>query len=342
MKHHIAAYVWDGALPQVTAADARKLTRINIAFGLVRNDRVVYDHIVNAKHLKDIRAYNPDIQVLLSVGGWGAGGFSEAASTSAGRVAFAGSAAQAVLDIGLDGIDIDWEYPCIGAAGIASSPDDRGNFKLLLQAVREALDKRAGHRKLLTIAAGADQYFIDSTNMAEAQQVLDAVQLMTYDMRGGFQTFTGHHTNLYQPEGDLFRISTQKSVRIFMDAGVPREKIIIGAAFYARMWKDVPDINHGLFQMTQAAGGFGAHYDRLVSEVIGKDGFVRYWDEQACAPWLFNGSTFYSYDDEQSIGCKCGFVKKLGLGGIMYWEHSCDTTGKLLDAMYQGLNHTSN
>ena len=72
---------------------------------------------------------------------------------------------------------------------------------------------------------------------------------MTYDMRGGFQVLTGHHTNLYTPTGDLFRISTDASVNLFVRAGVPKEKIVIGAAFYSRVWNEVPDRNHGLHQM---------------------------------------------------------------------------------------------
>lgn len=120
--------------------------------------------------------------------------------------------------------------------------------------MREAIDRQGqadGRRYLLTIAAGADQYYIDGTEMDKVQACLDFIQLMTYDMRGGFQTLTGHHTNLYASTGDLFRISVDASVRLFTNAGVPREKIVIGAAFYSRMWKDVPAVNNGYLQMTR-------------------------------------------------------------------------------------------
>jgi chitinase len=338
MGNIITAYVTDRALPQVTAEDACRLTHINIAFGLVMDDKVIFDHLQNTEHVDVIRKYNPKIKMLLSVGGWGAGGFSEAACSEPGRKSFAATAAQAVKELGLDGIDIDWEYPCIGVANIASSPDDRKNFTLLLRELRVALDSCEGTRKLLTIAAGADQYFVDGTQMDEAQQYLDIVQLMTYDMRGGFQILTGHHTNLYESTGDLFRISVENSVNSFVKAGVPREKIVVGAAFYSRKWTQVPSKNNGLFQMTPGAGGYGVHYTELTQNYINKNGFVRYWDSEACAPWLFNGDTFFSYDDEQSICCKCDFVKAQGLAGIMYWEHSGDATGMLLKTMCNKLN----
>ena len=338
MSYIVTAYVWDKALPQVTREDACRLTHINIAFGLVKDDKVVYDHLTNIDSLAVIRGYNPGIKVLLSVGGWGAGGFSEAAATQAGRRSFAATAAQAVRDLGLDGIDIDWEYPTIGVANIGFSPEDKETFTLLLQAIRTELDGCEGERKMLTIAAGADQYFIDGTHMDEVAKILDLVQIMTYDMRGGFQNLTGHHTNLYPSSGDLFRISTDTSVKLFAAAGVPMEKIVIGSAFYSRKWTNVPNRNNGLFQMTTGSGGGGGHFAKLDAEFIDKNGFVRYWDSEACAPWLFNGDTFLTYDDEESIACKCKYVKEQGLAGIMYWEHSCDPTGKLLGAMYKGLN----
>ncbi len=337
MNYVLTAYVWDKALKQVTVEQARKLTHINIAFGLVRDDRVVTDHLTDMEQLSVIRDWNPAIQVLLSVGGWGAGGFSEAASTAAGRKLFAQTAAEAATRYDLDGIDIDWEYPSIGVAGIASSPADRENFTLLLAELRAALDLLPGRRRLLTIAAGADKYFLDGTRMEEAERYLDLVQIMTYDMRGGFQTMTGHHTNLYPSSGDLFRISVDTSVKLFAEAGVPYEKIVIGAAFYARKWTGVPNVNNGLFQMTAAAGGHGAHFDLLEREYINKNGYTRHWDSEACAPWLFNGDSFFTYDDEQSLACKARYLMREGLAGIMYWEHSCDTSGKLLDALYNTL-----
>jgi len=339
-RYVVAGYATDDHLPDLTREDLAKLTHLNVAFGRVRDDAVTTDHLQRLDVLRQIKRDFPELRVLLSVGGWGAGGFSEAASTEAGRTRLAESAVRAVTGHRFDGIDLDWEYPCYGAAGIGADPADKTNFTLLLAAVREALDRlgdRDGRHYELTIAAGADRYYVDGTEMERVQKLVDFVQLMTYDMRGGFQTLTGHHTNLYTPTGDLFRISVDASVNLFVQAGVPKEKIVVGAAFYSRMWNQVPDRNRGLHQMAGGSGGYGPDFTALAADYIGKNGYVRYWDEEACAPYLFDGSSFISYDDEESIRHKCGYVKRRGLAGIMFWEYGCDRTHRLLAAMDRAL-----
>ena len=340
-KYKVVGYAGDGSLPSLRNEDALKLTHLNVAFGHVRNDEIQIDHLKNLDCLEKLKEINPNLTLLLSVGGWSAGGFSEAASTLEGRKLMAESAVKIVKEHSFDGIDLDWEYPCYGAAGIHSSPSDKENFTYLLKEIREAFDnleKETGNYYLLTIAAGADQYYIDGTEMGEVQKYLDYVQLMTYDMRGGFQTLTGHHTNLYTPTGDLFRISVQQSVNLFLQAGVPREKLVIGAAFYSRMWKDVPDNNNGLHQMTAGSGGYGPDFSQLAANFINVNGFTRFWDDEAKAPYLFDGSTFITYEDEESIQHKCEYVSREELGGIMFWEYKCDDTYRLLDTMHKSLD----
>ena len=336
----VAGYAVDAHLLDITQEDLTKLTHLNIAFGQVIDHRISTAHLHNLGMLQEIKSNYPHLSILLSVGGWSAGGFSEAAATETGRLQMAESAVRILTEYPLDGIDLDWEYPCYGEAEIAASPEDKKNFTLLLKTMREALDAKGvqdGRHYMLTIAAGADQYYVDGTEMDQVHQYLDFIQLMTYDMRGGFQVLTGHHTNLFTSTGDLFRISTDASVNLFLRAGVPREKIVIGAAFYSRMWNQVPDRNHGLHQMAGTTGGYGPDYSALVKDYIDKNGYTRYWDEEALAPYLFNGSSFISYEDEQSIGHKCTYVKENALAGVMFWEFSCDNTHRLLDAMYRGL-----
>jgi len=323
-------YTGDNYLDKITREDANILTHINIAFGLVDNGRVKINHLKNTEYINKIREYNPDIKIVLSVGGWGAGGFSTAVSTAEGLKQFAESGYEAYKTLGLDGLDIDWEYPCIDTAGIDASPDDKYNFTAMMKSLREILPESA----MLTIAAGAGEYFIESTEMAKVQEYLDYVQLMTYDMGWGNKTM--HHTNLYGSD----KISTKSTVEIFSKAGVPLEKIIIGAAFYSREWQSVlSNDNNGLNQNTQYNVEFGKHYTDLHDNYINKNGFVKYWDDEAKAPYLFNKEKkhFISYDDEESIKYKCEYIKKAGIKGIMYWEHSYDPKRYLINSIKENL-----
>lgn len=343
-KYKIIAYLADWADWSVQDIDAKKLTHINYAFATIEEGKVV-PKVLNQKlgkiHLlKEIKAKNPHLKTLISIGGWGADGFSDAALTDESRTLFADTAVEFMKEYGFDGVDIDWEYPCSSAAGIVSRPEDKQNFTLLLKKTREKLDeegKRDNKHYLLTIAAGAGQYFIDGTEMDLAQHYLDFINLMTYDFATGVDKVTGHHTNLYES-----RIcpghSSEKAVNLFMAQGIPASKLILGVAFYGRAWSGVDSKNNGLGQPgTPGVKNISTSYANISANLVNKNGFTRYWDGDAKAPYLYNGDIFITYDDEESVGYKVDYIKKTGLGGAMFWEYSSDKTGALLGVLYEGL-----
>jgi chitinase len=334
----LIGYVRTGGLEEITEEDVKNLDGINIAFGRILEGRAEWDHPECKAVLSRIKSQNPDIKILLSIGGWGASGFSEAAMTEQNRKRLAVSALDILLEYHLDGIDIDWEYPCIRVAGIDGSEKDRENFTLLLETLRKTLDEAGDKTYLLTIAAGGGDYYTSCTEMEKVQAYLDYVQLMTYDLKGGFQTFTGHHASLYSNERDLFPASTDQAVKCFIKAGVAKEKIVIGGAFYSRKWENVPDTEHGLHQMAGTTGGYGPDYDSLIRDYVDKNGYVRYWDEEAKVPYLFNGETFISYEDKESLKRKAEYTAEKGLFGMMYWEYGCDKTHTLTGWMREQLD----
>lgn len=336
----LIGYISTRDLGVVTEEDINSLDVINIAFGHIQQGLVEWNHPECKEILVKMKSCKPHIKILLSVGGWGAGGFSDASKTEESRKRLVCSATDIVKEYDLDGIDIDWEYPCFRVAGIDGDKADRENFTYLMETLRSALDSIGTKKYLLTIAAGGDEYFTACTEMDKVQKYLDYVQLMTYDLKGGFLNFTGHHTSLYSNKIDLFPASVDKAVECFIHAGVPKEKIVIGAAFYSREWKNVPDIEHGLHQMAQTTGGYGPSYHTLVQEYINKNGYIRYWDDEAKAPYLFNGENFISYDDKESLKNKINYVANTGVLGIMFWEYGCDMTHTLIGWMREQLDFT--
>ena len=145
---------------------------------------------------------------------------------------------------------------------------------MLLQ-LRSELDKCEaydGGKCLLTIAAGAGKYFPECNEIPKIVELLYFISLMTYDLAGGFGGFTGHHTNLYNPEtGDPnFEWSADSAVKFFNQAGVPLSKIILGAAFYSRRFDSVVNENNGLNQKTGTICLYGPGYGELYSDYIKK------------------------------------------------------------------------
>ena len=106
----VVAYVtsWTNEVP-----DPWVMTHINYAFGHVNEtfNGVRIDNPERLKMIVGLKRQNPNLKVMLSVGGWGSGRFSEMAATEENRTAFALDCRKKVEEFQLDGIDIDWEYP---------------------------------------------------------------------------------------------------------------------------------------------------------------------------------------------------------------------------------------
>lgn len=348
--YKIVGYVMGRRSLDLRRIDATKLTHINYAFANIADGKVVLEgehDPANFATLNALKADNPRLKILLSVGGWSwSDHFSDAALTEASRETFARSAVDLLVTHHLDGIDIDWEYPGQPGDGNTYRPEDKQNFTLMLKALREHLDAQSARdgrsgpdTYLLTIASGANATFLEHTEMDVAQQYLDFINIMTYDFAGSWSATTGHHTNLYPSTADgAPERAANTGVDEHIRAGIPARKIVLGVAFYGRGWSGVTSAQNGLYQPYGASAGSYA-YQTLVTEYINHNGFRRYWDDDAKSPYLWHAdsSRFITYDDEESLRHKADFVKAQGLGGVMYWEHSHDPDEVLLGVLFQHL-----
>lgn len=323
--------------------DLHKIDTLIFAFAKVEAGRVVLTGEAAGRLalVTALKSRDPNLKVDISIGGWAIGGFSEAAGTTAGRKLFADSAVQMLVAHDADGLDIDWEYPGHNESGIASSPDDRRNFTLLLKAVRAGLDAAgaARHRHYTLSIAVADGPFVSGVDLAAVNRYVDWFNMMTYDFCNSMTPDTCHHTGLQASKlAPADARTTGRAVRQFLAAGVPAGKLVIGAAFYARVFGGVDPAHDGLYQPYKKFVG-EIPWPKLKAEFIGKQGFERHWDARADAAWLWNARTrtFITYDDPESIAAKAAFVKAQHLGGIMYWEQTLDPTDELLDAIWRGL-----
>ena len=303
----VVAYVtsWTATVP-----DPAVMTHLNYAFGHVNDtfDGVRIDNPSRLQQMVALKRQNPDLKVLLSIGGWGSGRFSEMASTSHRRKAFAADCRRVADEFGLDGIDIDWEYPTQSSAGISSSPDDTHNFTLLVHNLREAL----GTDRLLTCATVASARYIDFPACIDQ---LDMVNVMAYDMASAPK----HHSALY-PSDISGWMTTSAAIDAHLAAGIPPEKLVMGMPLYGR-----------------GTMGYCERPDTL-------SGVTQHFHPQSMVPYLTDheGHVVMGYEDERSLAIKCQYIIDHRLLGGMYWEYGGDAQRPLRDTICRILMHDDN
>lgn len=367
--------------------DVRQITHLNYSFGLIYNDEKgetnaalkdaakLHQIWLSPKVMSDLqkvpqlRKQNPQLKVLLSVGGWGARGFSGAAATPESRAVFIRSAQDVIKQYGLDGIDLDWEYPINGAWGLVDATKaDRDNFTALLNELRHAL----GKEKLLTIAVGANvqspKEWVDVKAIAPA---LDYINLMTYDMAYGTQYF---NSNLYDSKAwatvaAADKYSADFVVNNYLAAGLKPSQMNLGIGFYGRVpkratepgidWDKADAAKHPVTQPYFGAperavfSSFGLDltkdsyfkYNDIVSKLLNdpQKRFTERWDDDAKVPYLTmksaDGKDLFaiSYENPKSVAIKGEYIKSKGLGGAMFWEYGADDNNQLAKQLAETL-----
>ncbi len=366
---YFTAWGVSGRSYTVAKIPAGQLTTINYAFSgmstqgecVLGDPAVDTQHLVSAQdsvdgqadvkdqafagtfnQLRKLKLKFPDLRVLISIGGWdGSGQFSDAALTDASRQNFVSSCLKLYLQDypGIfDGFDLDWEFPVSGGKQ-PGRPADRHNFTLLLAEFRKQLDAQGSQDRkqyLLTMAAPAGDYASNHYELDQIPAYLDWINLMTYDMHGSWDSATNFNAPLYGASGDPIKndVTVDSSVSLYLQAGIPPEKLNMGVPFYGIVWQGVPDQENGLYQT--ATSSASVDYTTIKNTYLPAS--TRYWQAEAQNAWLYDPKTgvMVAYDDPQSVGLKADYVKARNLGGLMIWELSQDG-GELFQAIYDRL-----
>lgn len=307
---------WERPSQTVVDIDLKKMTHLNFA-----NARV--DEATGKAYLENEiqialrkvtamrEAENPNLKILLTVAG---PGFSKTCATASGRQTFAQSLASLSAEYGLDGIDIDWEYPTLSWQDTSSSPADRENFTLFLQELRAAL----GEEKYITVAGGAGRWYLNCVEFEKIIPLVDYWNVMAYAFHQGQYL----DANLYpSPLGDPSGLCGDAAITMYLQAGVPANRLVLGIPYYASAKSgEYPD------------GRWAYRYDE-VQEMIASGGYVRVWDEEGQVPYLTKNGVFeITYDDETSVRIKGEYVKEKGLAGAVIYETLYDNQENALSA----------
>jgi len=313
----------------------------------------------NFGQLMRLKAAQPEIKILPSIGGWTLSDPLFDLDSAQNRGVFVNSVIEFLTSYPFfDGVDIDWEFPGGGGANPALGSDtDGATYITLMSDLRSALNtlsESTGKQYEITSAIGTSPKFIAAVDYQAATQYMDYIFMMTYDYKGAWSSELGHQTNLHasnQTADDS--LSVEISVNAMLDQGVDAGKLVVGVAKYGRGWKNITGSSDANPFNGQGGGAIDGTWENGILDYKdieanylggkngqGINGWQYGWDESAQAPYLWHGANqqLISFDDARSTIAKGNFVKQHNLGGVFSWEIDADT-GTILNAMHEGLGH---
>ncbi|MCR5709224.1 MAG: glycoside hydrolase family 18 [Bacteroidales bacterium] len=313
--------------------DPFAMTHINYAFAeLYVRDNVyqgfkLQGNTARFASVAALKEKNPDLKIMLSFTHGVSnsdnkqdGGFSAMSASEAGRKAFAEDCLAFLKQYGIDGIDLDWEFPGLSWSGAACDPScDTQNYVLLMKQLRETLGDKyllsyAGYCSDKVSVSGGYKY----VDIAGIDPYVDFVNIMAYD----FDEAPHHHSALSDTRAYK---DCERAVKAYLDAGVDPGKLVLGIPFYGR---------HSFSTSPTAIT-----YQKILR--LDRAAYRRnQWDAVASCPYVATmGGAFYcGYDNPRSIGIKGDWVLAKGMPGLMYWEYDQDDAkGTLRKAVWNAV-----
>ncbi|PNY25607.1 Symbiotic chitinase [Tolypocladium capitatum] len=285
--------------------------------------------------LANIKTYNPNLQIFISLGGWTFSDNGTATQPVFGNIARSSSNRQKFADIvlkfldsyGFDGVDIDWEYP--GAPDRGGKPDDVENFVLLLKEIRETFGK-AGRKLGITFTAPSSYWYLKWFDLPGIMKHVDWVNLMSYDLHGIWDgnnpigAIVQGHTNLTE---------IKAAVELFWRVGIKPSQIALGFGFYGRSFTladpsctrpGCPFRSGAKPGICTGTSGYLAYYE--VQDMLKNDKITPVHDKEAAVKYFSWGNDqWISYDDAETFKQKIEWADSIGFAGSLIWASDLDS-----------------
>ena len=313
----------------------------------------------NLNQLRKLKVANPDLKVLISLGGWTLSKyFSDAVATPEARAKLVDSCVDLWLKGNLpdlapgtatrifDGTDLDWEWPgSEGNVGNIIRPEDKRNFTKLLAEFRLKIDRlgRSNGKtyELTAFLPAAPAKITAGFQVNEIFKYLDFGTVQGYDFHGSWEARANQQSAIRKPKGapDDPDFSITNTINTWVRKGAPKDQLVLGIPYYGQGWTGVTD---GLFGAATgpAPGLFAAgSEDYKTLKNLPAQGYDVVRDSKAGHTYLWNGETFWTYDDPTQLAQKTAYIKMEGLGGAMMWSlDGDDENASLTKAISTGLS----
>lgn len=303
----------------LTDLNLAPLTHFSVGYARVSEIGTCTLSDADAASIRGLMDTAPEPLVILGVGGYAnSSSFSTVAGDPAARARFASSCVALVAEYGFDGLQVEWSQPVLGAfPEFDGQPDDWANYERLLASTRSELDSiRDG--LLLTIVGPADLTFTPSEELTAAVDQVDIVTLVTYDLSGPWSALTELTAPIYRRVEGV-GLSVNFVTGLWLAAGVPASKLVLGYPLYGWGWDGVESAEIGV-SSTGFAPGSGADagvysWDVLRNAIANTS--LRRWDAGAQGAWaLAPEGVFLSFDDTEVVQAKAAYVLEHGLRGL--------------------------